>query len=256
MADFIDDLGAYGYEMPEGAPPKQEYEEFSYYQHPVGTYLGFIGKLGAKFKGTDGKSATPDTPFAKFDHYQLPIWIFKFLGSANAPTQEEIIVVSPTGNLILPPRPMFETYFGMYISVDPQRIWGLSKTFGNWAIPGHSKYNIIQPNPKNPANKTIFYSGFPAYYGLPCKFTLTFKPDSEKKQRYIEGALEIVDYGKRVPLPILQQFEKDVETKVRLEQAERATKSNKEYVAETPPETNFDELGAASGEDDLSSFMK
>ena len=252
--DFDADIGV-PYELPDNAPKQGEFEQFQYYQHPAGLYIGFVGKLNSKFKGADGKPIAPDMPGAVFDHYQLALWVTKFLGSTTNPKSEEIITTSPNGSLILPLRPTMECYYGLYISTDPKRAWSMAKTFEDWRIPGHAKYNIIQQSGKNMATKVVNYNGFPAYYGLGIKFALTYKPESEKQSRYIDGKIDLIDMTKRIPFEKLQEFETAVEIKVKSEQSERASKKDN-YVAETPPDTNFDLLNTGDSDSDLNDFLK
>lgn len=253
--NFDDDIGV-PYELPTGAPKQGEFEQFQYYQHPAGLYIGFVGKLNSKFKGADGKPIASDMPGAVFDHYQLTLWLTKFLGSTTNPKSEEIITTSPTGNLLLPSRPTAECYYGLYISTDPKRAWSMAKTFEDWRIPGHAKYNIIQQSGKNMATKVINYNGFPAFYGLGIKFALTYKPESEKQSRYIDGKIDFIDMTKRIPFEKLQEFESAVEIKVKAEQSERASKKNT-YEAPPPADTDFDLLATAEDSDNsLDDFLK
>lgn len=255
MPDFDADIGV-PYELPDNAPKQGEFEQFQYYQHPAGLYIGFVGKLNSKFKGADGKPLAPDMPGATFDHYQLALWITKFLGSTTNPKSEELITISANGSIILPNRPTMECYYGLYISTDPKRAWSMAKTFEDWRIPGHAKYNIIQQSGKNMATKVVNYNGFPAYYGLGIKFALTYKPESEKQTRYIDGKVDILDMTKRIPFEKLQEFETAVEVKVKAEQSERASKKNT-YEAAPPAETDFDLLASDNNSDDsLDDFLK
>ena len=252
--DFDDEIGV-PYELPDNAPRQGEFEQFQYYQHPAGLYVGFIGKLNSKFKGADGKNCPPDMPGAVFDHFQLALWITKFLGSSTNPKTEEIVKLNADGNLLLPDRELAECYFGLYISTDPKRAWSLAKTFEDFRLPGHAKFNVLQQSGKNMATKVVNYSAFPAYYGIPIKFALTFKPESEKQARYIDGKIDLLELAKRIPFDKLQQFEAVVEAKVKASQAERAAKNNT-YQPETPPETNFDLLESGNSDDDLDGFLK
>ena len=118
--DFDADIGT-TYQLPDNAPKQGEFEQFQYYQHPAGLYIGFVGKLNSKFKGADGKPIAPDMPGAVFDHFQEALWILKYLGSVTNPKTEEIITVDKDGGLILPDRPLAECYYGLYISTDPKR---------------------------------------------------------------------------------------------------------------------------------------
>lgn len=251
--DFDADIGM-DYELPEGAPEQGEYEEFQFYRHPAGIYIGFIGKLHSKFKDGKGKACDSNMPGANFDHFQLPLWILKFLGSSTNPKSEDIITITD-GNLILADRSVFEMYYGAYISTDPKRLWGYTKMFEDFKIPGHPKYNIIQQSGKNMATKVMNYSGFPAYYGLQCKFALTYKPKSEKQTRYIDGKIEILDFTKRIPSDKLKLFEEAVDLKVKSEQKERA-KQQDTYTPPEPAEPNFDLTGSEDMDSDLDGFIK
>ena len=105
------------------------------------------------------------------------------------------------------------------------------------------------------ATKVVNYSGFPAYYGLPIKFALTYKPESEKQSRYIDGKIEIGELTKRIPFEKLQAFELAVESKVKAEQSERASKKDT-VCYRTPPDTNFDLLNVSDSDDSLDDFLK
>ena len=255
MPDFDADIGAL-YELPDNAPKQGEYEEFQFYRHPAGIYVGFIGKLISKFKDDKGKNCEPEMPGAVFDHFQLPLWILKFLGSAGAPKTEELIKLSPEGDLILPDRSIFEVYYGSYISTDPKRLWSYAKTFEDFKLLGHPKYNIIQQSGKNMATKVLNYSGFPAYYGLQCKFALTFKPDSDKQTRYTDGKIQILDVSKRFPMDKLNAFEQAVDIKIKAEQTER-NQAKDNYTPDKPAEPDFDLTGGNENTDDsLDDFLK
>jgi len=250
--DFMMDIG---YELPSNAPKQVEGESREYYRHPPGTYLGFIGKITAKFKDPSGKRCEADDTGATFSHYILNLWIRKFLGNAQDPVGQQVI----TDDLKIPDRPISELYFPVVLFNEPTRLWSNKLMFDKWKIPGHDKYSIIQASPNNPANKITNYNGFPAFYGLPCKFSLTFKADSEKQARYIDGGVEILDYNARIPLDKLKEFEVGIETLVEHEraqrEAERAASRQGGYVTPTAPQTNFDEYNVPDVPNTLDDFI-
>lgn len=244
MAEERDFLMDVGYELPDNAPKQVEGESREYYRHPPGTYLGFIGKITAKFKDPAGKRCESDEPGATFSHYILTLWIRKFLGNAQDPVGQQLI----TEDLKLPARPVAELHFPVVLFNEPARLWSNKLMFDKWKIPGHDKYDIIKVSPSNPANKITNYNGFPAYYGLPCKFTLTFKAESEKQARYIDGGVEILDYNARIPLDRLKQFEAEVDALIEKEraerEAERAASRSGGYVTPEAPNTDFNDFGS------------
>lgn len=251
MSDFMETLG---YEMPEDTPKNVEAEGFQYYRHPIGLYMGFVGKIIAKYKDSDGHRCEREAIGAQFNNYSLPIWITKALGNLEAPTDE--ILIHPA-TLVLPTRPTAEIYFPIFISAIPKNQWTLKKMFENWKIPGHNKYDIIAPSPVNPANTITSFASFPAYYGLSVKFYLTAKDLT--KGRYIDGEIEIISYEKRIPMETLKLFEEIVTAKIEEERKERQAKSgnSSSYQPDNAPKTDFDALGSVDQEDDtVSNFLK
>ena len=125
MAEDRDFLAEVGYDLPDLAPKQVEGEVREYYRHPAGTYLGFVGKIVAKFKDQQGKRCEPDEPGAVFSHYILNLWIKKFLGNAQTPTGEQMI----TDALKIPDRPLQEIYFPIVLFPDPKRQWSSKLMF-------------------------------------------------------------------------------------------------------------------------------
>lgn len=249
MSDFYETLG---YEMPEDTPKQVEAEGFQYYRHPMGLYMGFVGKLIAKYKDSEGHRCESEAIDAKFSHYSIPLWITKALGNLEHPSDE--VLIHPD-TLLLPAKPITEIYFPIFISVEPKNQWTLKKMFENWSIPGHDKYNIIVPSTANPANTVTNFAGFPAYYGLSVKFYLTAKDPT--KSRYIDGVADIISYEKRIPMEKLQTFEEAISSRVEQERIERQAESGTSsgYQPEKAPETNFDALGD-SEDKDIDAFLK
>jgi len=241
-----------GYTLPDTAPSSANIEERAFYQHAAGNYVGFIGRLNAKYKDANGKRCNADTPGATFSHYMLPIWLTQFLGTPDAPTKEDILKLVDD-NILIPNRATRELYFNIYIPNDPKRLWTLKIMFGKWQFPEHPQYNIIVPNPSNPAANMVNFKGFPAYYGLPVNFNITFKADSEKKTRYIDSHIIVIDYTARLKKEILEKFENDINLKVKAEMDARNNNNSNEYAPPPPPEPNFDSM--ADVEDGLDEFL-
>lgn len=254
--DDFGDILVPDFETPQGVPDKVEGEARDYYRHPTGTYLGFVGKPIHKFVDSAGKYVEASEPGAVYKNSTIQLWITKFLGNTENPVGE--VIISP--ELKLPDRPIAECYFPIAIMPDPKRQWSYALMFKNWKIPGHAKYDIIQASPTNPANKVTFINGFPAYQGLPVKFTLTYKPEegksSQDKARYVEGEVEILDYKQRIPMEKLTEFYKQVEARFEKEREERKARNAESgtYNRDAVPDTNYDALANAG--DDLESFMK
>jgi len=249
MSDFFDTLG---YEIPEDTPKNVEAEGFQYYRHPMGLYMGFVGKIIAKYKDSEGHRCEREAIDAKFNNYSLPIWIIKSLGNLENPLDETLIHPE---TLTLPPRPTAEIYFPIFISATPKDQWTLKKMFENWKIPGHNKYDIIAPSPANPANTMTSFASFPAYYGLSVKFFLTAKDPA--KSRYVDGGIEIISYEKRIPMETLKIFEEAVNDKLEKERKDRQAQSgnNSSYQPEDAPKTDFDSLGGNEDET-VNDFLK
>jgi len=248
MSDFMEVLG---YEMPEGAPKSVEAEGYQYYRHPIGLYMGFIGKLAAKYKDSEGHRCEREAVDAKFSNYSLPLWITKSLGNLEIPTDE--ILIHPE-TLAIPNRPVAEIYFPIFISAIPNDQWRLKKMFENWKIPEHNKYDIIAPSAANPANTVTNFASFPAYYGLPVKFYLTAKDLA--KSRYVDGGIEVVSYDKRISMEKLNIFEDLITAKIELERQERQDKNKDSgnYQPTEAPKTDFDALG--NEDDTVNDFLK
>ncbi len=259
MSENYDDFGDVlvpEYATPKGVIDKVEGEARQYYRHPAGVYTGFIGKLVHKFVDAEGKYVEADEPGAIYKNSTLQIWLYKFLGNAENPVGDVII----TPELKLPDRPLQECYYPIVLSDDPKWFWKMANMFKSWKIPGHEKYTIIQPSKTNPSNKVMYKLAFPAYQGLPVKFTLTFKLSGGKSaddvSRYVEGEIEITDYAKRIPVDKLTAFYKEIDARFEKERAEReANRARMEgsYIREALPDTNFDALDSDSN--DLDSFM-
>lgn len=248
--DFYADAGGAGYELPEDIPESKEFTEFEYYKHPAGMYVGFVGKLNPKYKDGEGKGCPKETPGALLSHFMLPFWTKQFLGSTSQPVQDKII----SEELVLPDRELHECYYNMYLTRDDKRLWSLKKTFLNWKIPGHPQYDIVVKG-TTPGSKKINYKAFPAYYGLPVKFGLTFNPKSEKQSRYVDGEIMFLDMANRIPREKMQEFEKAVNIKLAKEREEREARGKDSgYKPETAPETDFDNM-ASSDSNDLDDFL-
>lgn len=248
MTDFMDTLG---YELPEDARQEVEAEGFQYYRHPIGLYMGFIGKITPKYKDAEGNKCEQETAGAVLAHYMLALWITKSLGGLEHPTDE--VIIHPE-TLALPNRPLAETYFGQFLTRVPADQWKFRKMFESWRIPEHEKYNIIRPAANNPANIVTSFASFPAYYGLPIKFHLTAKDPS--KGRYIDGEISIMSYEKRLPMEKLKAFEEIVDAKVAAERVEReANRSNDDYQSAPAPQTDFDSMGGDE-DDAVDNFLK
>ncbi len=254
--DDFGDVLVPDFDMPQGVPDKVEGEARQYYRHPVGTYLGFVGKTVHKFVNAEGKYVEASEPGAVYKNSMLQLWISKFLGGSENPVGEVII----TPDLKIPDRPMQECYFPVSLTTDPKWLWKMVNSFKNWKIPGHQKFDVIQPSQTNPANKVMHLASFPAYQGLPVKFTLVFKAEegksSEDKSRYVDGDIEIIDYGKRIPKDALVEFYKQADERFAKEKAEREARRAQEggYSREEAPSTDFDALSNAGN--DLDDFLK
>jgi hypothetical protein len=245
------------FETPRGVIDRVEGEARQFYRHPAGTYIGFVGKTVHKFVDTEGKFVEANEPGAIYKNSTVQIWLSKFLGNTENPVGDVIV----TSELKLPDRPMQECYYPIALSDDPKWFWKMGNMFKSWKIPGHEKYTIIQPSKTNPSNKVMHKLAFPAYQGLPVKFTLTFKLSEGKSAddvgRYVEGEIEIMDYAKRISVEKLMAFYKEVDARFDKEKAEKAAnraRTEGAYEREAAPNTDFDALDSNSN--DLDSFMK
>jgi len=245
------------FDTPKGVVDKVEGEARQYYRHPAGTYIGFVGKTVHKFVDAEGKYVEANEPGAIYKSSMIQLWLSKFLGNTENPVGDVIV----TPELKLPDRPMQECYFPIPLSDDPKWFWKMANMFKNWKIPGHEKYTIIQPSKTNPSNRVMYKLAFPAYQGLPVKFTLAFKLSEGKSAddagRYVEGEIEIMDYAKRIPVDKLTAFYKDVDARFDKERAEKEAnraKNEGSYKREEAPATDFDALDSNSN--DLDAFMK
>ena len=255
MAEERDFYADIGYDLPDNAPKTVEGESASYYQHPAGQYFGFIGRLTPKYKDGENKRCEPDTPGAQFSHYMIAFWITNFAGTMDKPVNESVIAFTPD-SLSLPDRPLAECYFSIPIYPDPKKQWSLKNLFEDWKLPGHPQYNIITQSPNNPAATVTNFRAFPAYYGLPVKFYVTFKPETDKKSRYVEGKVHITSYEKRVPKDLIIAFEKAVDMKVEAEREKRKAQSGETYTPPAAPETDFGSLVNNAGDTDLEGFLQ
>lgn len=254
--DDFGDILVPDFDMPANVPTKVEGEARQYYRHPTGTYLGFVGKTIHKFKNAEGKYVESNEPGAIYHNSMVQAWITKFLGDTQNPVGDILI----TPDLKIPDRPMQECYFPLSLSRDPKRLWAMIAMFKNWKIPGHEKYNIIQPAQTNPNNKEMHLGAFPAYQGLSIKFSLTYKAEegksADEKSRYVDGEVEILDYKTRISAEKLTAFYKDADARFEKEREERkARQTEGGYTPEAAPNTNFDALGAGGG-DSLDDFIK
>jgi len=236
--DFYD---AIGYELPADVPEVVEGTNNEWYKHPVGIYNGFIGKLNIKYKNGEGKNCSADEIGAVISHGTLPIWIFEFLGTVNAPTTEQVL----GKDLTVPNRRTSELYYPIYISFLEKDQWRNFNAFSLLEIDGHPELKVIAPDPKNPLKKHTRIKVIPAYYGVPVRFILD-NAKSKTGSVYLADPIKMLN-APRIPLDKLKDFETAIDAKVQAEQIER----NSNVPNETPPDTDFDAMAS----DDLDGFI-
>lgn len=226
--------------IPANITGQMEGQAREYYKHPLGTYLGFVGKTLFKFRNREGKSCEATELGAIHHNTSVQFWNYKFLGSPANPVGEVII----TPELVLPERPIAECYFPLTIMNDPKQLWAHLKRFAAWKIPGHPNYDIVAPSPNNPANKILNIRAFAAYQGLPVKYTLVQGAGKDGKEGsiYIDGEPEILSFDKRIPIDKLKQFYEIVEAKFEEEKKKREATNQQTYTRDETPETDFNNM--------------
>lgn len=239
-----DFLSYCGYELPDDLPTQVEVQQQGYYQHPAGTYQGFIGRIVPKYKNLEGKNCSKEEVGASMSHLTLRIYLQKFLGTTQAPVNQELLndaLTIPEG------KTSSELYFPVNVSFNPSEAWRSIKQFEKFELPNAPESKIIQISPVNPMAKIIIPKNFPKYYGMKVNFDITFKAGSEKQSRYIDGNIQLIQ--QRLPMERLQEFEKEFEQKIEAEiEARKAERNNPSYV---PPTTDF---GAILDEDPADAY--
>lgn len=232
-----DFLSYVGYELPDDLPKQVEIVQQGFYQHPAGTYSGFMGKLTPKYKNAEGKNCSREDIGAVMSHCVVRLYINKFLGTTQSPTNEVLI----GEDLSIPDRQTSELSFPVIVSFNPNDTWRAIKQFEKFELNGSPDSKIIMTNPTNPQTKIIVPRNFAKYYGMKVNFELTFKATSEKQARYIDGAIKLV--GSRIQGD-LAKFETEMEAKYNDEVEQRKAERAEGYVA--PPTTDF---GSILGDD-------
>jgi len=232
MNDFYEQMG---YELPPDMPNAVKEDKKEYYRHPGGIYHGFIGKIMLKYKTSDGKKVEAGTPGANLSHGILQIWITKYLGTAHASVNVEII----KPDLTFDKRPVAELYYPQLITFLPKEQWKNVKLFDKFTL-GTNESKVIRPNVDKPTIKETVFKNFAYYYGVPVKFEILI---SDKGNTYINSAIEIIEGAKRFSQQDMIALEREFE---RLLEAERESRKNQEQQY-TPPTADID-LSDVNGE--------
>lgn len=238
-----DFYNAVGYELPPDVPKEIVSEGIEYYKHPAGIYIGFIGRLTAKYKDINGQRCDADLPGAKFDHYGLTRWIIRQLGTVSEPNAREVL-----GNELVIPDGMqvAELYFPEYISVEPKQQWSLHKKFANFHIPGHPNLDIVKADVNKPSLKVTNFAAFPSYYGQVIKWNIVV---SKKDNPYIEETSLIA--SERISTEKIIELEHKVTEIIEQQRVEREAKRNSEYSPSAPPDTSASDLVGEFTDNDL-----
>ena len=244
--DFYSELNI---ELPNDAPPSTESDSRTYYKHPIGTYVGFVGRLTAKYRDVNDKQCEPGDAGARFNHYIQPLWIKKYLGSNEEPKMIQYI----TDDLRLPNVPLAETYYPLLISVDPERGWAYHKMFDSWKMVNRPDLTVVKANPANPSKKIMDYKALAQYLGVPIKWTLVTsvsKKTGKESSPYIDSL--IIESFDRVPYPLFTALETAVKNKVDDERAKRQMEKNGDgYTIPDAPPADFSDLNVGNELEDF-----
>jgi len=234
--DFMLDAGAY--ELPSNVSD-QQVEVFEFYEHTPGEYTGFLGKLRPIYKDADNKTVKPDALGAVLNSFLMPIWIFQSLGTAELPLRE--VRITPEIALAFDPEKIsvHSAYFNIYIPyLDQRSQWQNIQKFGKFTFPGNDGLRLVKIDPAMRTKKTVCFTNFPKYYGMPVTFSLT----PGKKSVYID-TLTQGEVAQIVPATKILQLENQVDKIIEAEKTKRRA-SLGSYLPETPPQTNFDVLAS------------
>lgn len=253
--DFMADAG--GYDIPQNIPKTTEGASFQYYQHPRGINDGFIGKLNAKYKDANGKACTQDAVGAQFSHFSLPLWIQIHRGTSSAPMER--MLIKPNLELV-DDVPVSELYFPLWLPVTKPsnwddkmwgtRVWSIQNMFAKLKVKEMPQYDVVKEI-NGGLKKITDYEALAKWYGIPVRFYIDYKEDSQKQTRYITE-LNFINLD-RLPKDALTAFEARIDAKVDSERREREAKKDS-YTADTPDVNTNDLLNDDAGE--LSDFLQ
>ena len=221
--DFYNELG---YDMPEGVDAVKS-ESFDYYRHPAGIYQVVFGRLNAKYKDLNNKKCEPETPGAYISHFTASLWIIKYLGTTNEPTNKPMIHIGEDSVTLPEVMQAAELYFPLLVAYTPKDQWKNHKLFQSFVLPGHENLRIIQQNPAKPTEKATNFKAFPAYYGMQCKLILKL---GDKTQQPYADTVELLA-APRFTVESMHKLETQVQALIDREIADR--KSNTETSTAT-----------------------
>ena len=241
MSNLDDFYSTLGYELPSNIVDAVAGEaSFQFYKHKAGFYKGFVGKLVPRYKDMEGKKCESTIPGATLSHFNLTLWLVKYLGTADRP--EEVQILNP--DLTIPEGDLRKFYVSHVISILPKDQWRNHRTFDTFMIPNHENSKIVQPNPADPSTKVTLFKNFPFYYGLPVN--LTIEESTKRADSTFVTSVTITDYSKRVPKDLMQSLEQQYETRLQIEMEERKSRNNSTpevaYNVVDPSSVDFDAL--------------
>lgn len=231
--DFFKDMG---YELPPETSDVKS-DSFEYYRHPAGVYQGVFGKLTAKYKDGEGKKCDSTALGASLSHFTAALWIIKYLGILNKPENKPVLMYKEDKFIIPPDTQPAELYFPLMISYNPKDQWKVQKLFEKFTIPGHEHLRLVKLNPVKPTEKSTNFPAFPAYYGVPIKFTIDL--GQQKGSPYC-SSIQMLDTPRYNPEAIAT-LEKEIEQIIEMEKAKRQNQQQ-EYSAPPPPEADLNDL--------------
>lgn len=240
MTNNFDDFGT---PLPNHIPEIVS-ESGGFYQHPIGTYMGFVGKPLFKFKNAQGMYVEPDVTGAKYSHTVLQLWILKYLGTPEQPVSIQFVSSDVNKHLILPDRPIAECYYPLIVAGTPNMQWKNKALFQRWSIPNHPEYNIIQSVANNPAKFSTNVKNLVYYVGSHINFSII----SGKNGGSFVNTVDLVNLP-RIPKETLTAFFKLIDKKFEEQREQRKS----DYQRETPPPVpDFNDI---KSEDDLEKFL-